>query len=126
MNDRTDALRHEIMQLEIETAQLVQQYNKGMVQKGEMEKQEHTLAKKVKEGQKELQILQEEVDKQKKALAEEQQIQNKSQETEAYLKALQDEITRLEDNKAQLDGDIKRLGQLQSRPGLGQLPQNLK
>jgi DNA repair exonuclease SbcCD ATPase subunit len=59
-----------------------------------------------------MKILQEKINNLQRALEEKQQIQNKSQETIARLKTLQDEITRLEDNKAKLDGDIKRLAKL--------------
>ena len=118
VNDRTDALRQEIVQLETETAQLIQRYNQRTIQRGELKKQELTLTKKVEEGQKQLQILQAEIDIQQKALAKEQQIQNKSKETVARLKSLQDEITRLEDNKAKLDGDVKKLATIQIRPSV--------
>src|SRR5215831_16131952 len=117
-NRKKEYAREEIVQLETETAQLIQRYNQRTIQRGELKKQELTLTKKVEEGQKQLQILQAEIDIQQKALAKEQQIQNKSKETVARLKSLQDEITRLEDNKAKLDGDVKKLATIQIRPSV--------
>ena len=100
------------------TVQLIQQFNQRTIQRGEVKKQERTLAKKVEEGQKQLQILQAEIDTQQKALVQEQQTQNKSQETTARLTSLQAEIHRLEGNKAKLDDGVKRLASIQIRPSV--------
>ena len=116
VNDRTDALRQEIAQLETETAQRIEQYNQRTVQKSALKKQERILATKIEEGQKQLRILQTEIDVQQQALAQEQQTPNKSQEATARLKNLQVEINRLEGNKTKLDNDVKRLAAIQIRP----------
>ena len=116
VNDRTDALRQEIAQLETETAQRIEQYNQRTVQKSALKKQERILATKIEEGQKQLQILQTEIDVQQQALAQEQQTPNKSREATARLKNLQVEINRLEGNKTKLDNDVKRLAAIQIRP----------
>jgi uncharacterized small protein (DUF1192 family) len=116
VNQRTDALRQEIAQLEAETAQLVHQYNRRTIQKSQLENQESLLTKKVEEGQKQLNTLRAEIDIQQQALAQEQQVENASQEATARLDSLQAEIDRLKHNRAQLEEDVNRLAAIQIRP----------
>ena len=116
VNQRTDALRQEIAQLEAETAQLVRQYNRRAVQKSQLENQERLRANKVEEGQKQLNTLRAEIDIQQQALAQEQQVENVSQEAAAQLDSLQAEIDRLKHNRAQLEEDVNRIAAIQIRP----------
>ena len=116
VNDRTDALRQEIAQLETETTQLVQQSNQRTLQKGQLEKQAQILKEKEDEGQEQLKKLQTEIDIQQKTLTQENQAQTKSQQTTKLLNDLQAEITRLEGNKAKLENDLKRLAAMPIRP----------
>jgi predicted nuclease with TOPRIM domain len=116
VNEKTDALRQEMVQLEAQTAQLVQHYQQKRVQQAQLNDQAKVLTKKVKEGKEQLNALQSEIDIQQKVLAKEQQTQGKSKETTALLKDLQSEITRLESNKAQLETNVQRLASIQLRP----------
>jgi len=116
VNDRTDALRQEIAQLETETIQLVQRYNQRTIQRGQLTRQEQILKKKVEEGQEQLKILQVEIDNQRQALAKENQAQMKSGQTTQLLNDLQAEITRLERNKAELEKGVTGLATMPIRP----------
>jgi hypothetical protein len=116
VNEKTNAMRQEIVQLEEETAQVIQQYNQRKIQQAQLNNQGLMLDKKVKEGKEQLKVLQAEIDIQQKTIAKEQAVDNKSNETTILLKNLQNEITQLEANKTKLEGDVKRLAAIQIRP----------
>ena len=76
MNEQTQqynaSLRSEVDTLDRQTASLVQQYNQKTVQKGTLQKEEQRLATKISEAQKQLQKVSNEVEIQRRVLAQEQ------------------------------------------------------
>jgi DNA repair exonuclease SbcCD ATPase subunit len=103
------ALRNDINALDRETTSLVQQYNRKVLAKVALQKEEQRLAAKISEAQKQLQKVGRELDIQRQVLAQE-----RGQAPE-HLKRLQTQVTELERNKAELEQHINRLASLKTR-----------
>jgi len=104
-----DSLRSEIYNLDQETALLVNQYNQKAMTKTQLQKEEQRLATKISEAQKQLQKVHNELEIQKRVLAQE-----KGQSPE-HLKQLQIQVKELEQNKAELEQHINRLASIKTR-----------
>ena len=113
MNEETQqynvSLQREITILDHDTALLVQQYEQRARTKGEMHQEEQRLATRIAEVQQHLQKVNDELEQQRGVLAREQG------QSQARLKTLQMEVTKLERQKSELGQKITLMAKIQDR-----------
>lgn len=113
MNEQTRqynvALHSEVDNLDRQTASLIKQYNQKTVQKAALQKEEQVLGTRITQAQGQLQKVSNELEIQKRVLAQEQE------QSQEHLKKLQAQIVELERNKTELERHINRLASIKTR-----------